>query len=104
MIGHGAMLRGHILIYSVANNVRIGRHGVRSPGSSTEKKMGRQVSHSKVMREARAKRTAALGRPELAAKTAERVSPAGPTSMAIKVEDPSTRAMIEAFLARRSSP
>lgn len=51
---------------------------------------------------AQAKRQTALDRPELLQPTTPRRSAAGPTSMAIKDEDPATRRMIDEALARRS--
>lgn len=50
---------------------------------------------------ARARRDGALARVELRGQSEARVSPSGPTSFAIKVGDPKTREMIDAFLANR---
>jgi hypothetical protein len=44
----------------------------------------------------------ALSRPELGYPTSQRAPAAGPTSMAVKVEDPETRRMIDEAVARRN--
>ena len=55
------------------------------------------------LKQAKLRRSDALRRGELVIETAPRVFPAGPTSSAIKVEDPATRRMIDEFLARGKS-
>jgi len=49
---------------------------------------------------ARARRQAAMMRPEILQPTTPRTSAAGPTSMAVKIEDPNTRRMIDEAIAR----
>lgn len=48
---------------------------------------------------ARAKREAALMRNELGRPSSPRIAAAGPVSMAVKLHDPATRAMIDAAIA-----
>lgn len=50
---------------------------------------------------AKSKRQRALSRPEMLRPSVPRASADGPTSMAIKRDDPATRAMIDAALAKR---
>ena len=64
--------------------------------------MPRDFRASENTKRAKAKRQAALSRPEMLQPTAPRRSAAGPTSMAVKSEDPATRRMIDEALARRS--
>lgn len=53
-------------------------------------------------RVAKERRARAIARGELRSPTSPRVSSSGVTSFAVKAEDPETRAMIDAFLARDS--
>lgn len=64
--------------------------------------MPRDFMAAENTKRAKAKRQAAIDRPELLQPTTPRRSAAGPTSMAIKDEDPATRRMIDEALARRS--
>lgn len=52
---------------------------------------------------AKAKRQAELSRPEMLHPTSPRTSAAGATSMAVKADDPATRALIDAAIAKRSA-
>lgn len=64
--------------------------------------MPRDLRANENQKRAKARRGAALARVELGQPTVPRTSAAGPTSMAVKVEDPNIRAMIDAALAKRS--
>lgn len=64
----------------------------------------RQRPTYQIERAARAKRSSALARGEFKNPSVARVSAAGPTSPAMKAEDPAVRAMIDAALAKRESP
>ena len=64
--------------------------------------MSRGMGYRATVRAAQAKRAAALCRPELAAGTAPRTFPASPTAMAVKTQDPETRAMVAEFLAKKA--
>jgi len=50
---------------------------------------------------AKAKRSRALGRPEMLQPSTPRVAAAGVTSMAVKADDPDTRRIINEALARK---
>lgn len=64
--------------------------------------MPRDIKSSENQRRAKGRRSAALARVELGFPTSPRVPAAGATSMAVKAEDPATRALIDAALARRA--
>lgn len=64
--------------------------------------MPRDIRANENQRRAKGRRAAALARVELGQTTVPRESAAGPTSMAVKAEDPAIRAMIDAALAKRS--
>lgn len=63
--------------------------------------MPRDFKASENMKRSKAKRQAALSRPEMLQPTVPRISAAGVTSMAMKAEDLATRAMIDEAIARR---
>lgn len=65
--------------------------------------MPRDLRATNNMKMAKAKRERAMMRPEMLLPSAPRVAAAGVTSMAVKVEDPETRRMIDEALARRSA-
>ena len=62
--------------------------------------MPRDHSAAENTRMAKAKRQAALNRNELRQPSVPRVSASGPTSAPVKAEDPETRKMIDAALAK----
>lgn len=64
--------------------------------------MPRDRKASENRKRAKALRETALSRVEIGLPTVPRISAAGPTSMAVKAEDPNIRAMIDAALAKRS--
>lgn len=64
--------------------------------------MSRRYSASEVKNRTTAKRQFALDRVELRQSEA-REAPAGATSFPVKVQDPATRAMIDAAIARRNA-
>lgn len=66
--------------------------------------MTRRYSASETARRAKAKREAALARPEIMLSTEGRQSAAGPVSFPVKVDDPENRRLIEEALARRRKP
>jgi hypothetical protein len=66
--------------------------------------MTKRMRAHEIERRARAKRSSALARNELRQPSVPRVSAAGPTSPAIKAEDPAIRAMIDAAIAERKAP
>lgn len=63
--------------------------------------MTRCYRQGELQRRGRAKREAALARPELRDPTVERVSAAGPVSMGVKALDPNHDRMVAEFLASR---
>lgn len=63
--------------------------------------MTRDYRRSELQRRGRAKREAALARPELRDPTEARVSAAGPVSMGVKPIDPNHDRMVAEFLAAR---
>lgn len=63
--------------------------------------MPRIMNRKAGAREAQAKRASALVRREFCEPSADRRPSGGIVSMAVKAEDPATRAMIDAFLAKR---
>lgn len=63
--------------------------------------MPRDIRATQNTKIAKARRQAALARPEVLQPTTPRVAAAGVTSMAIKAEDPATRRMIDEAIARR---
>ena len=63
--------------------------------------MSKRMKAHQVERAARAKRSSALARGEFREPSVPRISAAGPTSPAMKAEDPATRAMIDAEVKRR---
>lgn len=63
--------------------------------------MPRDFSANENMKRAKARRQAAMLRPEILQPTVPRVSAAGPTSMAVKAEDPEIRRLIDEALAKR---
>ena len=63
--------------------------------------MPRDIRATQNTKIAKARRQAALARPEVLQQTTPRVTAAGVTSMAIKAEDPATRRMIDEAIARR---
>ena len=65
--------------------------------------MPRDFKASENTKRAKARRQAALDRPELRGPSTPRLSAAGPTSMAVKAEDPATRRLIDEALAKRGS-
>ena len=64
--------------------------------------MPRDLKSNENQRRAKGRRAAALARVELGFPTSPRVPASGATSMAVKAEDPATRALIDAALARRT--
>lgn len=64
--------------------------------------MPRDLKSHEHKKMARVRRDKALNRIELREPTTPRVSAAGPTSMAIKAEDPATRRMIDEAVAKRA--
>lgn len=65
--------------------------------------MPRDLTQGESAKRAKARRAHALERRELGQPTTPRISPAGPTSMSIKIQDPATVAMVENFLASRGT-
>ena len=65
--------------------------------------MPRNLKRGESIRIAKGKRDTALKREELRGPSEPRVSAAGPTSMAVKLEDPETRRIIDEALAKRRS-
>lgn len=65
--------------------------------------MPRDLRATKNVQRAKAKRAAAMMRPELLQPTSPRVSADGPVSMAVKIEDPENRRLIDEALARRAA-
>jgi hypothetical protein len=63
--------------------------------------MTKRLSAGQGERRAKARREFALARPEMLQPSSPRAPAAGPTSMAVKVEDPAVADMVAAFLARR---
>ena len=63
--------------------------------------MTRSLGYRATVRAAKAKRGAALARPEIGAPTAPRRSPASPTSMAVKIPDADTGRLVAEFLERK---
>jgi len=63
--------------------------------------MPRDIRATQNTKIAKARRQAALARPEILQPSAPRVSAAGITSMAVKAEDPETRRLIDEALAKR---
>lgn len=63
--------------------------------------MPRDLRATENQKRAKARRQAALARPEMLQPSTPRRSAAGPTSMAIKTEDPATRRLIDEAIARR---
>lgn len=64
-------------------------------------KMPRNMNRKESLRNAKAKRDAALERVEIGLPTAPRESAGGVTSMATKIEDPEIRRLIDEALARK---
>lgn len=64
--------------------------------------MPRDFRASENTRRAKARRQAAIERPEILQPTTPRRPATGPTSMAVKAEDPETRRLIDEAIARRS--
>ena len=65
--------------------------------------MSRRYSAGETERMARAKRDKALARGEIRGPTEPRTAAAGPTSFAVKVDDPENRRLIDEALARRGT-
>lgn len=63
--------------------------------------MPRNLRQGETQKRAASRREHALARRELGQPTAPRVSAAGPTSMAIKAQDPSDAFLIEAYLRKQ---
>lgn len=64
--------------------------------------MSRDFSPSELSKRAKAKRQAALSRPEMLQPATPRVNADGPMSMAVKVMPAEDRALIDAALANRA--
>ena len=65
--------------------------------------MPRDLRANESMKRAKAKRQAALNRPEMLQPTTPRISADGPISMAVKAEDQATRRMIDDALTARGA-
>lgn len=63
--------------------------------------MSRSYKEAEIHRRAKARRDAALARPELRGPSTPRVSAEGATSAAMKARDPETDRMVQEYLERR---
>lgn len=65
--------------------------------------MPRNMRRDESQRRSKAKRDAALARTEFAYPSSPRVAAAGPTSFALKADDPNDRRLIDEALAKRGT-